>query len=487
MTTKHSQSGAQAMFLRMAILLGLLCACLSPVCAMADVSLNFDMTAPTSVAVFQNFSYHFAITNTGTTAGNDKNFYVQDVLPAGTTFISARLVDGSDGGIFGCGPVGQTVTCSTLYYYTLPLGAVANFEITVATNISAACAPLVNTASLDDSADGIFGLVSPTATTTLTGCDTSYAVTPSASANGTISPDTVQAVLTGHTTSFTVTPNAGYAATMNGTCGGVLSGGTYTTLPVVGDCTVFANFAPDNYTVTPSADLHGTISPNVPIAANSKSVLEFTVIPDLGYFAAMGGSCGGTYPAGTNGGTFTYTVSQLTADCTVLANFAPRLVLTSSANPSVRGQSVIFTATLSAPNLTGSVTFTGTVPLNYFEKPFCENVPVVGNTATCAPSPDLFLDGPSLIIAMYDTGIYDSLTQTTYAATTSLSIAPLGSIALGSSLMVAASLQVLAPGVGEPTGTITISDTTDNLTCSYLLGASSGCLISPTSAGQKII
>lgn len=70
-----------------------------------------------------------------------------------------------------------------------------------------------------------------------------YIVTPSAGANGTISPNSPQAVVPNGVTSFTVTPNNGYDISSATGCGGSLSGNTYTTGPVTSDCTVTVNFA----------------------------------------------------------------------------------------------------------------------------------------------------------------------------------------------------------------------------------------------------
>jgi CHRD domain/Divergent InlB B-repeat domain/Putative Ig domain/Dockerin type I domain len=69
-----------------------------------------------------------------------------------------------------------------------------------------------------------------------------YLVTPSAGANGAINPTSPVAVAHGATTSFTVTPNAGYVASVTGTCGGVLSGTTFTTASITDPCTVIASF-----------------------------------------------------------------------------------------------------------------------------------------------------------------------------------------------------------------------------------------------------
>lgn len=69
-----------------------------------------------------------------------------------------------------------------------------------------------------------------------------YAVTPSAGANGSLDPATAQAVSHGSTTSFTVVPDSGYrAGTVTG-CGGSLSGTVYTTGAITADCTVTASF-----------------------------------------------------------------------------------------------------------------------------------------------------------------------------------------------------------------------------------------------------
>ncbi len=70
-----------------------------------------------------------------------------------------------------------------------------------------------------------------------------FTVTPSVSGgNGSISPNTRQTVDYGSTVSFTVSPSAGYYAVMSGTCGGTLSGNTYTTASITVNCTVVASF-----------------------------------------------------------------------------------------------------------------------------------------------------------------------------------------------------------------------------------------------------
>lgn len=71
-----------------------------------------------------------------------------------------------------------------------------------------------------------------------------YAVTPSAGDGGSITPATVQTITDGNTTAFTVTPDSGYeVSSVGGTCGGSLSGNTYTTNAITAACTVEATFA----------------------------------------------------------------------------------------------------------------------------------------------------------------------------------------------------------------------------------------------------
>ncbi len=72
---------------------------------------------------------------------------------------------------------------------------------------------------------------------------TTFTVTPSAGANGTINPSTPQTVTSGQTRSFTLAPTAGFQVdAVTGTCGGNLVGLVFTTNAVVGNCTVHATF-----------------------------------------------------------------------------------------------------------------------------------------------------------------------------------------------------------------------------------------------------
>jgi hypothetical protein len=194
--------------------------------------------------------------------------------------------------------------------------------------------------------NAITGACTVSATFTLN----TYAVTPSAGANGTISPNTVVNVGHGLTTQFTVTPSVGYTAVVGGTCGGTLVGNTYTTNTITGACTVSATFTQNTYAVTPSAGANGTISPNTVVNVGHGLTTAFTVTPNANYTASVGGTCGGTLVGNT------YTTNTITGACTVSATFTPNLALTAVQSRKTHGAAGTFDLPISTtPTVTGLV------------------------------------------------------------------------------------------------------------------------------------
>jgi hypothetical protein len=93
------------------------------------------------------------------------------------------------------------------------------------------------------------------------GDTTTYTATPSVNGSGgAISPATAVSVNAGATTTFTLTPNSGYSASVDGTCGGSLSGNTYTTRAIAGNCTVVVTFTANN-SAAPLKFVYESISP----------------------------------------------------------------------------------------------------------------------------------------------------------------------------------------------------------------------------------
>ncbi|WP_296605803.1 hypothetical protein, partial [Nocardioides sp.] len=72
------------------------------------------------------------------------------------------------------------------------------------------------------------------------------------------------------------------------------------------------------HTVTPSVGTpSGSISPSTPQTVNDGATTAFTLTADAGFHIdTVGGTCGGNLAGGT------YTTNAVTADCTVIANFA---------------------------------------------------------------------------------------------------------------------------------------------------------------------
>ena len=154
-----------------------------------------------------------------------------------------------------------------------------------------------------------------------------YTVTPSASANGSISPATAQVVAVNTRASFTVTPLAGYSAVVGGTCGGSLAGSTYTTADVAGDCTVQASFsAIASHAITTSASpAHGgavVCAPNPVLQGGSSTCVARS---NAYRFTAWTGACAGhTGPS--------CTLNNVTAAQTVGAQWDTSTVLNHGLN-----------------------------------------------------------------------------------------------------------------------------------------------------------
>ncbi len=71
-----------------------------------------------------------------------------------------------------------------------------------------------------------------------------YVVTPSVTGSGgTMTPNTPSTVNAGTQVSYTLNPTPGYKPQVGGTCGGVLSGNTFTTSAVTANCTVVVSFS----------------------------------------------------------------------------------------------------------------------------------------------------------------------------------------------------------------------------------------------------
>ncbi|PWU01859.1 MAG: hypothetical protein C5B51_21960, partial [Terriglobia bacterium] len=152
----------------------------------------------------------------------------------------------------------------------------------------------------------------------------------------------------------------------------------------------------------------------------------------------------------------------------VIPQNATSVTLAASANPAVYGQPVTYTATVTA-GATGTVNFFDNgVPLN------SAPIPLSGSQAQLASA--TLAVGSHQITAVYSgdatfNGATGSLAAGVNKAATSASPPSVsGSPVIGQALTVAASVSVLAPGSGTPTGSISFSDG-GNLLGTAALGA----------------
>ena len=142
-----------------------------------------------------------------------------------------------------------------------------------------------------------------------------YTLTYTAGANGTISGTTPQTVNYGASgTAVTAVPNTGYHFVS--WSDGVLTA-TRTDTNVTADHTVTASFAINTYTLTPTAGLHGAISPASPQTIAYGADQAFTITPATGYHIADV-----LVDDVSVGPVTSYTFSNVTAIHTISASFA---------------------------------------------------------------------------------------------------------------------------------------------------------------------
>ena len=187
-----------------------------------------------------------------------------------------------------------------------------------------------------------------------------YTVTPTAGANGAISPNSVQTVNPGASLTFTATANTGYLAytwSVDGTV--AQTGGTsFTLADITANHTVLVAFTPSTDTVTPTAGANGTISPSSVQTVSSGKSLTFTATPNTG-FTVNSWSVDGT---GVQTGGTSFTLADITANHTVLVTFSP---ISYTITPTAGANGAISPSTAQKVNSGGSLTLTATPNTGY--------------------------------------------------------------------------------------------------------------------------
>ncbi len=159
----------------------------------------------------------------------------------------------------------------------------------------------------------------------------------------------------------------------------------------------------------------------------------------------------------------------------VILQYVTTTSVSSSVNPSVRGQGVTFTATVTA-TAPGAGTPTGTVQFQIDGIDFGSPVAVVSGNASSGATSSLTVASHN-IAAIYS-GDTDFLTSTSITlsqvvnqagTTTSLSSSANPSV-WGQGVTFVATVSVISPGAGTPTGTVTFNDGADILGTSTISG-----------------
>lgn len=351
------------------------------------VGLNISKSGPASAAVGDEITYTITYGNSGGTAA--ANVVLRDPLPTGTTFVSATgggTLAGDDVtwnvGALNAGVTGQTVQFTVRIgasgsiinqSYTIAADGVAavtgasvettvagptSFTVTFATD-GTADAAISGAASQTVASGGSASAVTAVAPAShhfvnwtgsngfvTTGANpltvsnitanmaitahfavNTYTVNATAGANGSISPSGAVQVDHGASQSFTITPSAHHHVAdvlVDGSSVGAVTG--YTFSNVTAAHTIAATFAGDTYTVTASAGVNGTLSPDTPSPRTVQhgDTVAFTFLADPGHHVASVSGSGGTpYSNSANGvAAYTYTSGAIHDDSAVTATFA---------------------------------------------------------------------------------------------------------------------------------------------------------------------
>jgi len=113
----------------------------------------------------------------------------------------------------------------------------------------------------------------------------------------------------------------------------------------------------DTFTVTPSTDANGSISPNTVQTVNSGSTAIFTITPAIGYQTVT--PIGGTCPQGTLSGN-SYSTGAIIIDCTVTPTFALTPVPGVCGSANSQTFTIAPTTNLCSPNAAVTLTTTAT-------------------------------------------------------------------------------------------------------------------------------
>ena len=146
----------------------------------------------------------------------------------------------------------------------------------------------------------------------------SYVITPTAGANGTITPGTPQTVSYGGSQTFAIAANTGYVIAdvgVDGVSQGAIASYTFTN--VTANHAITASFAVQTFVITPTAGANGTITPGAPQTVSYGGSQTFAIAANTGYVIADV-----TVDGVSQGPIASYTFTNVTANHAITASFA---------------------------------------------------------------------------------------------------------------------------------------------------------------------
>jgi hypothetical protein len=213
---------------------------------------------------------------------------------------------------------GANGTISPSGAVTVNPGAGQTFSFSPATGYQVSSV-LVDGAAVTTASSYSFPNVTASHTISVSFAPITYTITPSAGANGTISPSGAVKINSGGSQTFSFTPATGYqvaSVLIDGAMVGALS--SYTFSSVTANHTISATFtSAATFTITPTAGANGTISPATPVTVNSGASQTFTIAPATGFQVAKVQIDGASVGPLTS-----YAFSNVTANHTISASFA---------------------------------------------------------------------------------------------------------------------------------------------------------------------
>jgi beta propeller repeat protein len=157
-------------------------------------------------------------------------------------------------------------------------------------------------------------------------------------AHGSMMPSGTFTVNKGGSVTFNISPDAGYQVSSiidNGTNNGATT--SYLLSNIAADHTVTVYLKPITYAITATAGAGGKISPAGVTTLNAGGSQTYTITPNAGYSIAdvMVGPTGGTLSS--VGAVSSYPISNITANMTIAATFAPNPTYTITASAGSNG------------------------------------------------------------------------------------------------------------------------------------------------------